>query len=197
MAQRLRTASMQAEVRVSSPTRRTRHKITAYPQASGAPAHTRCGRQRSSSPASSAPMSPTWKRAACTEYRRSGMSGSSSYGSSTSWTRTRRCASCSTSSFTRAESHEAMLRERLTKCRASEARAPEDLATAREKVATALASHGSLADRLVSAAENDRRHDCPAQQLAREPQIVEFARKHRERQDSSWKRDESLLGPER
>jgi hypothetical protein len=78
----------------------------------------------------------------------------------------------------RAESHEAMLRERLTACRASEALAREGLASASDRVA------GALADRLVTAVETDRNHDCPAQQLGRDPQVVEFARRHRERQVS-------------
>lgn len=83
----------------------------------------------------------------------------------------------------RAESHATMLRERLAACRASETRAREDLATARERVHAALASRGALADRLVEAAESDRKHNCPAQQLAIDPQIAEFARRHRARQD--------------
>jgi hypothetical protein len=81
----------------------------------------------------------------------------------------------------RAESHEAMLRERLTACRGSEARARNALETASEKVAAALDSRNWLADRLVSAAEGNRKHDCPAQQLARDSRVVEFADKYRER----------------
>jgi hypothetical protein len=97
----------------------------------------------------------------------------------------------------RAESHEAMLRECLTACRASEARARKSLATARDRVTAALASRGALADRLVTAAEEDRKHNCLAHQLGRDPHIVEFARKHRERNDNYWDRDETLLGHER
>ncbi len=84
----------------------------------------------------------------------------------------------------RAESHEAMLRERLTACRTSETHARQGLEAANERVAAALESRGSLADRLVSAAENSGRHNCPAQQLARDPQIAEFARKYREHRDN-------------
>jgi hypothetical protein len=90
----------------------------------------------------------------------------------------------------RAESHEAMLRRRLSACRASEARAQQNLATAKERVVGALASRGLLADRLVSAAGEDRKHNCRAQQLGRDPEIVEFARKHRERHDNFWDGDE-------
>jgi hypothetical protein len=90
----------------------------------------------------------------------------------------------------RAESHEAMLRERLTACRASEARAQQGIAAARERAASALATRGALADRLVEAADADRRHNCAAQQLGRDPQIIEFARKHRERRGPGWQPDE-------
>jgi hypothetical protein len=80
----------------------------------------------------------------------------------------------------RAETHEAMLRKRLTACRASEARARDDLAAAREQVRAALASRGALAERLVEAAESERRHNCAAQQLGRERYVAELARRHRE-----------------
>jgi hypothetical protein len=89
----------------------------------------------------------------------------------------------------RAESHETMLSVRLAACRESEARAQRDLATAKERVANTLASRGALADRLVEAAETDRRHNCQAQQLGRDPEVVEFARKHHERQ-GRWKAGE-------
>jgi len=82
----------------------------------------------------------------------------------------------------RAESHEAMLRERLVTCRASEARAQDQIQTARDRMADALASRDYLAHRLVSAAEGSGRHDnCPAVQLARDSRVVEFADKYRER----------------
>jgi hypothetical protein len=81
----------------------------------------------------------------------------------------------------RAESHEAMLRKYLAACRDSEARARNALETASEKVAAALDSRNWLADRLVSAAEGSGRHKCPAVQLGRDSQVVEFADKYRER----------------
>jgi uncharacterized Zn finger protein (UPF0148 family) len=81
----------------------------------------------------------------------------------------------------RAESHEAMLRERLTRCRTSEERARGALEGARDRVASALDSRGRLASRLVEAAEANRRHDCPAQKLARDPQVIEWADAYRER----------------
>jgi hypothetical protein len=77
----------------------------------------------------------------------------------------------------RAESHEAMLCQRLAACRASEVGAKKDLADAKEQVRAALTSRGDLADRLVDAVENDRWHNCPAQQLGRERHTVEIARK--------------------
>lgn len=86
--------------------------------------------------------------------------------------------------LTRAESHEVMLRKYLAACRTSEARAREAIEAQRDRAAAALASRGSLADRLVSAAKGSGRHNCPAVQLGRDPQIVEFARKHRERRGS-------------
>lgn len=66
----------------------------------------------------------------------------------------------------RAESYEAMHRERLEKCRASEARAQKSLTSANDRVA------GAPADRLVTAAEMGCSRDCPAQQLGRDPQVV-------------------------
>jgi len=81
----------------------------------------------------------------------------------------------------RAESHEVMLRKRLAACRASEARAQDQIQTARDRMVDALASRDYLADRLVSAAEGSGKHDCPAVQLARDSRVVEFADKYRER----------------
>jgi hypothetical protein len=77
-----------------------------------------------------------------------------------------------------------MLRKYLAACRTSEARARNAIEVQRDRAAAALASRGSLADRLVSAAEGSGRHKCSAVQLGRDPQIVEFARKHRERRGS-------------
>jgi hypothetical protein len=84
----------------------------------------------------------------------------------------------------RAESHEAMLHQRLLACRMSESRAQEAIEIERNRAAAALASRNSLADRLVSAAERSGRHNCPAVQLGRDPQVAEFARKYRERRGS-------------
>lgn len=89
----------------------------------------------------------------------------------------------------RAESHEVMLRERLTTCRASEESARTGMALARERTAAALASRGVLADRLVEAAETGCSRNCPAQQLGRDPQVVDLARKHRLHEDTSWDHD--------
>lgn len=89
----------------------------------------------------------------------------------------------------RAESHDAMLRERLTICRASEERAQTGLARARDQMIAAFESRGVLAARLVEAAESDRRHNCTAQRLGRDPRVVEFARRHRLHQDSYWDSD--------
>jgi hypothetical protein len=81
----------------------------------------------------------------------------------------------------RAESHEAMLRKYLAACKTSEARAQDQIQTARDRMISALESRGSLADRLVSAAEGSGRHNCPAVQLGRDAQVVELARRHRAR----------------
>ena len=83
----------------------------------------------------------------------------------------------------RAESHEAMLRERLTACRASEDRARKDLEASRDQVRSALEGRGRLADRLARAAESERPHGCAAQQLGRESGVIEIARRHRELRD--------------
>ncbi len=86
----------------------------------------------------------------------------------------------------RAESHEAMLRERLTACRASEKRARDDADSYRYRMVEALRSRGALADRLVETAEADRTgHNCPAMQIGKDRTVVEFARKHR------WLEDET------
>jgi hypothetical protein len=85
----------------------------------------------------------------------------------------------------RAQSHEAILRQNLTACRASEAKAQKAVQVARDRMADALASRGYLADRLVSAAENSGRHSCQAVELGHDPQVVEFASKHRERRGNA------------
>jgi hypothetical protein len=89
----------------------------------------------------------------------------------------------------RAESHEVMLRELLTACRASEERAQTGRTRARDRMIAAFESRGILADRLVEAAESDRGHDCTAQRLGRDARVVEYARKHRLHQDSYWESD--------
>lgn len=81
----------------------------------------------------------------------------------------------------RAESHEAMLRERLNACRASEERSRREVETAKERMASALASRGMLAYRLVNAAEYDRSHTCAVRHIADDPEVLEMARKHEER----------------
>ncbi len=85
----------------------------------------------------------------------------------------------------RAESHETMLRERLTACRDSQDLAQQGAVSANNRMTGALNSRNWLADRLVEAAESGGRHDCPAQQLGRNPEVVEFALKYRERRSSS------------
>ncbi len=80
----------------------------------------------------------------------------------------------------RALSHEAMLRERLTACRASEASARTGMERANHRMVAAYESRGLLADRLVTAAEAGCSRNCPARQLARDPDVAEFARRYRE-----------------
>jgi ribosome-binding protein aMBF1 (putative translation factor) len=80
----------------------------------------------------------------------------------------------------RALSHEVMLRERLTACRASEASARTGMARANDRMVAAYESRGLLADRLVTAAEAGCSRDCAARQLARDPDVAEFARRHGE-----------------
>ncbi len=80
----------------------------------------------------------------------------------------------------RAESHEAMLRERLKACRASEQQARAEMDSYRCRMAEALRGRGALADRLVEAVEADRTgHKCPAVQLGLDRRVVELARRHR------------------
>jgi len=89
----------------------------------------------------------------------------------------------------RAESHVVMLRKHLAACRDSEARSREGEAAYKHRMVEALRSRGALADRLVEAAESDRIHNCLAQQLGRDPRVIEYARRHRARQDI-WEPDE-------
>lgn len=85
----------------------------------------------------------------------------------------------------RAESHEDMLRTRLEACRASEARSRGAVETMKERVASALASRGMLATRLVNAAEYEPSHACAVRRIADDPAVVEMARKHLERNDGA------------
>jgi hypothetical protein len=77
----------------------------------------------------------------------------------------------------RATCHEAMLRERLEACRASETEARHRLREARERVASALESRGRLAARLVEATSRDS-HRCEARALANDPNVVRWARRY-------------------
>jgi hypothetical protein len=81
----------------------------------------------------------------------------------------------------RAESHEAMLRERLAACRRSEDRAQAAAANDKERVAAALSSRGSLAARIVSASSSERSHRCAAQAIGHEPEVIRFAQEHASR----------------
>jgi hypothetical protein len=84
----------------------------------------------------------------------------------------------------RIESHERMLRERLEACRASESETRSKEAKARAATAAALQSRGWLAARLVNAADKSGNHRCPAQEIARDPDVVRWAR--REDGDGIW-----------
>lgn len=88
----------------------------------------------------------------------------------------------------RAQVHETMLRERLDACRASEKRAQAFAARAREQVAAALSSQGNLAYRIVAAASSAQSHHCDAQAIGRDPQVIQLAERHRDRQydDDDW-----------
>lgn len=79
----------------------------------------------------------------------------------------------------RAEAHEKMLRERLDACRASEKRAQERHERDKEKAASALRSRGSLAARIVGAAEEAGTHKCASVMVARDPEVVKMADRHR------------------
>ena len=80
----------------------------------------------------------------------------------------------------RAESHERMLWERLEACRASESETRSKAAKARAATAAALQSRGRLAARLVDAADRSGNHRCPAQEIARDPDVVRWARREDE-----------------
>lgn len=89
--------------------------------------------------------------------------------------------------LTRAESHERMLRERLTACRDTESRASAEAKEARKAVESALQSRGRLAALIVEAADRDRNHRCVAQALAQDPRVVRWAR--RENEEDTWDDD--------
>ncbi|MGH3194521.1 MAG: hypothetical protein ACRDNT_01020 [Streptosporangiaceae bacterium] len=84
----------------------------------------------------------------------------------------------------RAERHERMLRERLEACRASESQTQLKAARDRAATAAALQSRGRLASRLVDAVGKSGNHRCPAQEIARDPDVVQWAR--REDRDGIW-----------
>jgi hypothetical protein len=91
----------------------------------------------------------------------------------------------------RARAHEAMVRERLVACRASEARAREVADQAKERVASALRSRGILAARIVSAVADLGSHRCAAADIGRDPKVIELAERHqahrrREDDDHEW-----------
>lgn len=86
---------------------------------------------------------------------------------------------------TRAEEHEAMLRERLDACRHSEQVAQMRAENAMKRVNSALWERGSLASRLVKAAREAGRHNCDAVKLGREQKIVGLADDH-ERREEQW-----------
>jgi hypothetical protein len=72
-----------------------------------------------------------------------------------------------------------MLRERLDACRKSEVLATQRAKRAREATSSALASRGSFASRLHQAAMMAGRHSCEAVEIGREPQVKEWAERHR------------------
>ena len=82
-----------------------------------------------------------------------------------------------------------MLRERLDACRASEAKATRRasaaeamVSDARQATAAALASRGRLAARIVDAAAESPSHRCAATQLARDPDVIRWARQAQTRE---------------
>jgi hypothetical protein len=94
------------------------------------------------------------------------------------------CANCthhqgeqSAQRLRRAETHERMLREWLARCHASESQAQAGAKQAREAVASALRSRGQLAARLVEAAGERGNHRCPAKEIARDPEVIRWARR--------------------
>ena len=82
--------------------------------------------------------------------------------------------------MTRAEKHEELVRERLDRCRSSEAEAQQVARTAREAAAAAPSSRGRLALRLDEAvsAEPARRLQA-LMMIARSDEVVRWARKQR------------------
>jgi hypothetical protein len=85
----------------------------------------------------------------------------------------------------RAEEHEAMLRERLTACRSSEAAAQTRASRAEERVKAALASRGRLAQALHVTLE-EARHDCPATRVARLPEVAAWAKQDQRIRFGEW-----------
>jgi hypothetical protein len=87
-----------------------------------------------------------------------------------------------TNPLRRAKSHEAMLRKWLEGCRASEAAARKQAATAkaaaevaRQLTADALASRGRLAARIIAAADSGRQSGVAA--LAHDADVIKWARR--------------------
>lgn len=78
------------------------------------------------------------------------------------------------------QSHERMLRERLTACRTSEEHAQSKAEEAHEAMVATLESRGRLAARLVDIVDQDRSHRCTAQALAHEPLVIRWARRETE-----------------
>lgn len=72
----------------------------------------------------------------------------------------------------RAQSHEAMLRQRLDACRGSEERAQRDKERMKERMVSALNSRGALAARLVDDPDN-------AHRLATDSRVVAWAERHK------------------
>jgi hypothetical protein len=104
------------------------------------------------------------------------------------------CAKCTnhqgetdTMRIRRAETHEQLLREKLTACRDSESKAQAEVtrarsatAQAREATAAALQSRGRLAARIVEAAGRAGNHACPLQEIAYDQQVRKWARREGE-----------------
>jgi hypothetical protein len=76
------------------------------------------------------------------------------------------------------------LRERLDRCRTSEATARRELLEARETVRSALSSRGRLAEDLIAAAARCR-NTCTVPRYIT-PEIQRWAQRSRDRSEASW-----------